>query len=102
MPMMVLLMGTANNVDTLVDVEAIIEGRNNNPNLVNNAVLSNPNAADATFSANKMEFGFTTLGGSNSSISGDLGQNRAISASGTAINASNGTGSGNNAFYHIP
>jgi hypothetical protein len=50
--------GTANNVDRLADVEAIIEGRNGNANLINNAVLSNPMAADATFSANKIGIRF--------------------------------------------
>ena len=66
--------GTANNVDRLADVEEIIEGRNNNTNLINNAILSDPTKADATFSANKLEFGLPV--GSNTPLfSNDLGQN---------------------------
>ncbi|WP_310491878.1 Calx-beta domain-containing protein [Dechloromonas sp.] len=71
--------GSANNVDRLADVEAIIEGRNNNTNLINNAILSDPTKADATFSVNKLEFGLPA--GSNTPLfSNDLGQNGKVTS----------------------
>ncbi|UCV29450.1 retention module-containing protein [Ferribacterium limneticum] len=71
--------GDPNNVDRLADVEEIIEGRNNNTNLINNAILSDPMKADATFSANKLEFGLPT--GSNIPLfSNDLGQNGKVTS----------------------
>ncbi|MFH1660823.1 MAG: Calx-beta domain-containing protein, partial [Pseudomonadota bacterium] len=71
--------GTANNVDRLADVEEIIEGRNNNTNLINNAILSDPSKADATFSVNKVEFGLPA--GSNTPLfSNDLGQNGKVTS----------------------
>jgi len=89
--------GTANNVDRLADVEAIIEGRNGNSNLINNAVLSNPMAADATFSANKLEFGLPA--GSNTPLfSNDLGQNGKVATG--AIGATAG-GNTNNLYTFL-
>ena len=85
--------GTANNVDRLADVEAIIEGRNGNPNLINNAVLSNPMAADATFSANKLEFGLPA-GSTSPLFSNDLGQNGKVTTG--AIGATATVGGANN------
>ncbi|PKO37566.1 MAG: hypothetical protein CVU33_12485 [Betaproteobacteria bacterium HGW-Betaproteobacteria-6] len=89
--------GVANNVDRLADVEAIIEGRNGNTELINNAVLSAPEAADATFSANKLEFGLPA--GSNTPLfSNDLGQNGKVTSG--AIGASAG-GNTNNLYTFL-
>ncbi|MBT0963986.1 beta strand repeat-containing protein, partial [Denitromonas iodatirespirans] len=90
--------GAANNVDRLADVEAIIEGRNGNPNLINNAILSDPMAADATFSANKLEFGVVT-GTNNSLFSNDLGQNGRVTSG--AIGASAAVGGTNNLYTFL-
>ena len=87
--------GVANNIDTLADVEAIIEGRNNNTDLVNNAILSDPTKADATFSANKLEFGLQA--GSNTLLfSNDLGQNGKVTSGAIGATATNG---GTNNLY---
>ncbi|NTV71319.1 MAG: type I secretion C-terminal target domain-containing protein, partial [Azonexaceae bacterium] len=89
--------GTANNVDRLADVEGIIEGRNNNTNLINNAILSDPTKADATFSANKLEFGLPA--GSNTPLfSNDLGQNGKVTSG--AIGATAG-GETNNLYTFL-
>ena len=90
--------GTANNVDRLADVEAIIEGRNSNTNLINNAVLSNPMAADATFSANKMEFGLPA-GSSTPLFSNDLGQNGKVATG--AVGATAAIGGTNNLYSFL-
>jgi hypothetical protein len=85
--------GTANNVDRLADVEEIIEGRNNNTNLINNAILSDPIKADATFSANKLEFGLPA--GSNTPLfTNDLGQNGRVESG--VIGATATVGGANN------
>ncbi|MBI2277323.1 MAG: type I secretion C-terminal target domain-containing protein, partial [Dechloromonas sp.] len=91
--------GTANNVDRLADVEAIIEGRNNNANLINNAILADPAKADATFSANKLEFGLTA-GTSTSLFSNDLGQNGKVTGGGT-VGASATVGGANNLYTFL-
>ncbi|MCZ4305055.1 VCBS domain-containing protein, partial [Zoogloeaceae bacterium G21618-S1] len=90
--------GAANNVDRLADVEAIVEGRNGNPNLINNAILSNPMAADATFSANKLEYGVFT-GTDTSLFSNDLGQNGRVTSG--AIGASAAVGGANNLYTFL-
>nr|MBL8410284.1 type I secretion C-terminal target domain-containing protein [Dechloromonas sp.] len=90
--------GTANNVDRLADVEAIIEGRNNNTNLINNAIVSDPTKADATFSANKLEFGLNA-GSSTPLFSTDLGQNGKVT-SGT-IGATATVGGANNLYTFL-
>ncbi|MCB6184845.1 type I secretion C-terminal target domain-containing protein, partial [Leeia sp. TBRC 13508] len=89
--------GTANNVDRLADVEAIIEGRAGNTNLINNAIIAPASASDATFSTNKLEFGLNS--GSNTPLfSNDLGQNGRVE-SGT-ITASSG-GNTNNLYTFL-
>ncbi|MBP6188517.1 MAG: type I secretion C-terminal target domain-containing protein, partial [Azonexus sp.] len=85
--------GTANNVDRLADVEEIIEGRNNNTNLINNAILSDPTKADATFSANKLEFGLPA-GSTTPLFSNDLGQNGRVESG--VIGATAAVGGTNN------
>ena len=85
--------GTANNVDRLADVEEIIEGRNNNTNLINNAILSDPTKADATFSANKLEFGLPA-GSTTPLFSNDLGQNGRVDSG--VIGATAAVGGTNN------
>ncbi len=66
------------NLVSLDQVEAIIEGRNGNSDLVGSALSSITGAADATFSANKLEFGFDGAGSLNAKFSNGLGSNRAI------------------------
>ncbi len=88
--------GTANNIDTLADVEEVIEGRNNDTTLINSSRTGAANAADATFTAYKLEYGVQA--GTNTTLfSSDLGQNRAVT-SGT-VTTNNGTGTGNNNLY---
>ncbi|MEK8047164.1 type I secretion C-terminal target domain-containing protein, partial [Ideonella margarita] len=85
--------GTSPNLDNLADAESIIEGRNANTNIVGVGVKSNPNAADATFSANKVEFGLAT--GSTTPYFGDnLGRNNAVTAGNTV-------GTGNNLYTFL-
>ena len=85
--------GTANNVDTLADVEGIIEGRNNDTTLINSSRLGSANAADATFTAYKLEYGLTA--GTNTPLfDNDLGQNNKVTASNTV-------GSGNNLYTFL-
>jgi T1SS-143 domain-containing protein len=92
--------GTANNVDRLADVEAIIEGRNGNANLINNAVLSNPLAADATFSANKIEFGLPA-GSTTPLFSNDLGQNGKVTTGAIGATATVGGANNLNTFLKV-
>lgn len=88
--------GTQGNLTSLAKIETIIEGRNNDTTLVGSSHTGSASAADATFTANKLEYGLTA-GTSTTLFSSDLGQNRAIT-SGTVTN-NNGTGNGNNNLY---
>jgi hypothetical protein len=80
--------GTDPNLDNLADVEAIIEGRNANTSLFGSGVQSAAGATDATFSANKIEFGLSS-GGYTPLFNNNLGRNGMVTAG-------NGVGAGNN------
>ncbi|HHV48937.1 MAG TPA: type I secretion C-terminal target domain-containing protein, partial [Rhodocyclaceae bacterium] len=84
------------NLTTLNQIETIIEGRNGDSTLIGSARSSSATATDAVFSANKLEFGFSSVGGTGTLFSNDLGQNRVIQAGGTPISAQTGSGSGDN------
>ncbi|MCG9027417.1 immunoglobulin-like domain-containing protein [Laribacter hongkongensis] len=66
------------NLDSLSDIEHIIEGRNNNPDLIGSAKWSSPNAADATFVVNQVDFGLTSSG--DAKFSNNLGNNQKVTA----------------------
>ncbi|MFV0371093.1 MAG: type I secretion C-terminal target domain-containing protein, partial [Azonexus sp.] len=84
------------NLESLAQIESIIEGRNGDSTLIGSARSSSASATDAVFSANKLEFGFSSAGGLNTVFSNDLGQNREISGSGATVGQTTGSGSGNN------
>ncbi len=84
------------NLTTLNQIETIIEGRNGDSTLIGSARSSSATATDAVFSANKLEFGFSSVGGTGTLFSNDLGQNRVVQAGGTPISAQTGSGSGDN------
>ena len=90
--------GAVNNVDTLADVEEIVELRNADTTLVGSARLSSTSASDATFSANKMEFGLAP--GSNTPLfNNDLGQNGRVESG--AIGATAAVGGTNNLYTFL-
>ncbi|MCW2311561.1 hypothetical protein M2244_001294 [Rhodoferax antarcticus] len=89
--------GKFGNVDSLADVERIIEDRNGNADLVG-STASGAAKADATFSANKLEFGLHS--GSNTPLfSNDLGQNGKVETG--SIGAKASSGSANNLYNFL-
>ncbi|PHM16795.1 MAG: hypothetical protein CJD30_09850, partial [Sulfuricurvum sp. PD_MW2] len=79
--------GTQSNLTSLAKIETIIEGRNNDTTLVGSSHTGSASAADATFTANKLEYGLTA-GTSTPLFSNDLGQNTKVTANNT-VNSSN-------------
>ncbi|OLP04982.1 retention module-containing protein [Rhodoferax antarcticus] len=89
--------GKFGNVDSLADVERIIEDRNGNADLVG-STASGAAKADATFSANKLEFGLHS--GSNTPLfSNDLGQNGKVETG--SIGAAASSGGANNLYNFL-
>ncbi|RQW22184.1 retention module-containing protein [Rhodobacteraceae bacterium CH30] len=76
------------NLDRLADIEAIIEGRNNNTTLIGSAKPSSSSAADATFVVNKFDFG---------GVGNDLGNNSKVTTDSTVASGSLKTFLGSNA-----
>ena len=80
--------GIQGNLTQLSEIEAIIEGRDGRTDVINNAVLARESASDATFSANKLEFGMAP--GTNTPLfSNNLGLNNVVTGG-------NNIGTGNN------
>ena len=90
--------GAANNIDRLADVEEIVEGRNGDTTLVGSTRTSSTQAADATFSVNRLELGLNP--GSNSTlVNNDLGQNGRVESGN--IGASATVGGTNNLYTFL-
>jgi len=82
--------GTTGNLDSLAKVESLIEARTGNNSSLIGSMTAGANAGmNASFLVNKLEFGFSTTGGSSSSISNNLGNNQNVT-SGTTLTSSSG------------
>ena len=77
------------NLDSLLKVENLIEGRSgNNTSLIGSMATGSNSGMNASFMVNKLEFGFTTPGGNTSLVTDNLGNNSVV-ASGQTITAGN-------------
>ncbi|WP_353409500.1 Ig-like domain-containing protein, partial [Pseudoteredinibacter isoporae] len=67
--------GNNNRLDRVIDAITVIEGRNNDSNLVGSGNAGSAAAADATFIANRVEFGFSSPGSNSVAFGNSLGTN---------------------------
>ncbi|MBB6523515.1 beta strand repeat-containing protein, partial [Pseudoteredinibacter isoporae] len=75
--------GSNNNIDRNADVIAIVEGRDNDSTLVNSGRAGSAAAADVTFIANRVEYGFNAPGSNGVAFGNGIGVNPHVDAGGT-------------------